>query len=196
MKKLGALIFDCDGTLIDSAPVYAQAWAEGFASSGAIIEPVRFKTWYMANNGLSESVLIDTFSSKCGAGVDREAVIARMRAAFLARLHEIHENPAVAKIAKGFTGRLPMAVASGGPRQIVEACLSATGLRHLFAHVVTHDDVPVAKPAPAIFLEAARRLGVQPEQCVAFEDSKVGIAAARTANMKVVDVSASSYFSL
>jgi len=186
MTKPGALIFDCDGTLIDSAPVYAQAWAEGFALSGRRMD----RTWYMANNGLSECVLIAAFERLHAITIDHDAVVACMRAAFLERLEDLRENPHVARIARTLANIVPMAVASGGPRAIVEASLVATGLRDLFAHVVTYDDMPRAKPDPALFLEAARRLGVPPQECLAFEDSPVGLAAARRANMAVIDINA------
>lgn len=184
MAKPRALIFDCDGTLITSARVYAKAWAEGFGLSGRQMDA----SWYMANHGLSECGLIGAFERLHGITVDQDAVVARMRAGFIERLSEVYENPPIARIARSLANTVPMAVASGGPRAIVEASLVATGLRHLFPHVVTYDDVGRAKPDPALFLEAARRLGVQPENCIAFEDSAVGIAAARDANMTVIDI--------
>lgn len=167
MTQPVALIFDCDGTLVDSAPVYAEAWEEGFGLAGIAMD----HAWYKANNGLSEDVLVAAFERRHQVKIDRPAVVARMRTVFLDRLVSLQENKPVADIARRYAGRIPLAVASGGPRPLVEATLEATGLRPIFAHVVTVDDVPRPKPDPGVFLEAAGRLGVPPGNCLAFEDT-------------------------
>ena len=81
-----------------------------------------------------------------------------------------------------------MAVATGGTRALCTRTLQALGLAEHFAALVTSDDVEHGKPAPDIFLEAARRINVAPELCAAFEDAELGLAAARAAGMLVVDV--------
>ncbi len=83
-----------------------------------------------------------------------------------------------------------MAVATGGTRIVAEKTLQAVGLSDLFDEVVTSDDVVNGKPAPDIFLEAAKRIDIAPERCVAFEDAQPGIMAAQAAGMKVVAVPA------
>jgi HAD superfamily hydrolase (TIGR01509 family) len=81
-----------------------------------------------------------------------------------------------------------MAVATGGTRVICTRTLTALGLIEHFQAIVTADDVEHGKPAPDIFLESARRIGVPPEQCYAFEDAELGLQAARAAGMTAVDV--------
>jgi HAD superfamily hydrolase (TIGR01509 family) len=81
-----------------------------------------------------------------------------------------------------------MAVASGGTHNIIEAVLEHLGIRQLFNAVVTSEDVVNQKPAPDIFLEAARRIGVAPEFCRAYEDTDIGLEAIRAAGMEAVDV--------
>ena len=81
-----------------------------------------------------------------------------------------------------------MAVATGGTRAICTKTLASLDLLKHFQEIVTADDVKHGKPAPDIFLEAARRIGVPPGQCVAFEDADLGVRAARDAGMRVVDV--------
>jgi len=183
-EDVHALIFDCDGTLVDTPPAYALAWAEGLRPSGIEMPPA----WYLARAGMSEHVLMDAFEAEFGVRLDRGAVISVMRKQFLAGLDKLRENDAVASIARANHGRLPMAVASGGSAAIVRATLRATNLVALFDTVVTIEDVGHAKPAPDLFLEAARRLGVPPAQCLVFEDSREGLEAARRAGMRVVDV--------
>jgi HAD superfamily hydrolase (TIGR01509 family) len=94
----------------------------------------------------------------------------------------------VVKLIHEYAGKLPMAVATGGTRAICTKTLQSMNLLHHFAHLVTADDVAHGKPAPDIFLEAARRLGVPPAQCCAFEDADLGLQSARAAGMPVIDV--------
>jgi len=179
-----ALIFDCDGTLIDTAPLYSQAWASGFALSGREMPA----DWYNARAGLSEYLLMDAFEVLHGVTLDRESTVMQMRETFLKGLAFLREIAVVTEIARRNHGERPMAVASGGSAAIVEPSLKATGLADLFDTVVTFDDVGRAKPDPDLFLEAARRLDVPPERCLVFEDSGQGIEAAKRAGMHVVDV--------
>jgi len=94
----------------------------------------------------------------------------------------------VASFARENRGKIPMAVASGGSRVVVEKTLQSVGISDWFDEVVSSDEVENGKPAPDIFLETALRLGVAPEDCVVFEDGRAGIAAARSAGMEVVVV--------
>jgi HAD superfamily hydrolase (TIGR01509 family) len=81
-----------------------------------------------------------------------------------------------------------MAVATGGTRSICRKTLGSLGLIEYFQHIVTADDVQHGKPAPDIFLEAARRIGVPPQDCYAFEDGDLGLQAARAAGMVAIDI--------
>ncbi len=94
----------------------------------------------------------------------------------------------VVELIHHYAGKMPMAVATGGTRAICSKTLSSMNLLQYFQHLVTADDVQHGKPAPDIFLEAARRLGVPPEQCCAFEDADLGLRSARAAGMPVIDV--------
>ncbi len=179
-----ALIFDCDGTLVDSGPVYAQAWAAGFSLSGKVMS----LDWYHGRNGLSEHVLMDDFEREHGVSLDRHAVVALMRQTYLDRAAEVDLIESVVRLARDRCGQLPMAVASGGPAAIVLPTLRALGLDQLFDAIVTFDDVGKPKPEPDIFWEAARRLGTPPQDCLVFEDSDQGLKAADLAGMMAVDV--------
>ena len=181
---VAALIFDCDGTLVDTPPLYVRAWAAGLRPSGHDMpEP-----WYRARAGLSEHRLMDAFEAEHRLTLNREDVVRRMREAFLAALPDLREIATIAAIARQVRGRLPLAVASGGSRAIVTATLRATALLDLFDTVVTLDDVPHPKPNPALFLEAANRLAVPPARCLVFEDSPPGLEAAHRAGMRAIDV--------
>ena len=94
----------------------------------------------------------------------------------------------VVDVIREYDGRLPMAVATGGMRHICHRTLGVLGLLEKFAAIVTAEDVTNGKPAPDIFLEAARRLDVPPNLCMAFEDANLGVQAAEAAGMTVIDV--------
>lgn len=180
-----ALIFDCDGTLVNSCPVYSVAWTAGFALSGVIMDV----DWYEARNGLSEHVLMDQFEHEHRVVLDRENVVGTMRRYYLDHLTaNLQEIAAVTEIVRRFAGKLPMAVASGGSREIVTSSLDALNLTKHFDKLITIDDVGVPKPEPDLFLAAAKFLGIAPERCLVFEDSPQGIEAARRASMSVIDV--------
>jgi len=179
-----AIIFDCDGTLVDSGPLYLRAWEAGFATVGSKMD----KNWYKKRSGLSESALIEQFEALHQIEVDRSAIVPAMRAEFTANAAYLREIEHVASIARAAFGVFPIAVASGGPGSLVRLSLEMIGLEALFDVVVTFEDVNIGKPKPDLFLEAARRLGVSPTECLVLEDSATGLTAAAKANMRSVDV--------
>jgi beta-phosphoglucomutase-like phosphatase (HAD superfamily) len=179
-----ALIFDCDGTLVNSAPVHYRALHEAFRAQDLEIP----REWYMDRLGLSRSELFHQYEEDFGVKLDFPAAEALDEAIFASILHDLTEIPLIASIVRDHYGKVPMAVASGGQRPLVAKTLEATGLIDYFDHLVTFSDVGEGKPSPALFLEAARRLGRKPHQCLVFDDTDQGVEAAHRANMAVVDV--------
>ena len=112
----------------------------------------------------------------------------RANEAYLASVHLIQEIKVVADVARLWFGKVPMAVASNGIRKNVEATLIATRLRPLVDTIVTADDVQRGKPAPDVYHEAARRMRVEPDRVIVFEDSNEGLEAARRAGMRAYDI--------
>jgi len=183
-EAYSALIFDCDGTLVDTAPIHYQAVNEALRPLGVEMSA----EWYYARVGLTPAALFAEFEAKTGVAVDTEDLERRYGPFFMENLHRVEEITAVAEVARSNHGRVPMAVASNGHLLNVEATLAATGLLGLFDHVVTAEQVAHGKPAPDVFLEAARRMGVPAEECIVFEDSEQGLEAARRAGMRTRDV--------
>ena len=185
-----ALIFDCDGTLVNTAPAHYAAVQQAITPQGHTM-PL---DWYMARAGLTPDALLDALEAEAPAlgnpatALDRATIFAQYNALFQESLHHLREVEAVASLARAWHGRVPMAVASNGRRRNVEASLGATGLLGIFDVLVAAEDVRVGKPEPDVFLEAARRMGVEPGVCVVLEDSDEGLTAARRAGMRVVDV--------
>ena len=107
---------------------------------------------------------------------------------FRAHASEFKPIPFVVDVVLKYRGILPMAIASGGVRENVDLELDALNIKNFFQAIVTADDDVRPKPAPDIFLEAARRIGVAPEYCQVFEDGDLGLEAARIAGMLPTDV--------
>jgi beta-phosphoglucomutase-like phosphatase (HAD superfamily) len=183
--NFAALIFDCDGTLVDTAPAHLRAVQKALEPLHLTMEP----DWYYARGGLTPKALWDDYESSLdGITLARESLTERYNAAFHLGLDELQEITVIAEIAREWRGRVPMAVASNGRRRNVEASLSATKLLPLFDFVVTAEEVEHGKPEPDVFLEAARRMKVLPAGCIVFEDSNEGLEAARRAGMRSIDI--------
>jgi len=120
--------------------------------------------------------------------IDVEKVFHEKEALFMELRAEMKLIEAVVAFARKAAGHTPLSVASGGPRDIVRHTLELMGLAALFPVVVTPEDVAQGKPAPDMFLLAAKKMGVAPEKCLVFEDAEPGIRAAEAAGMKWVHV--------
>ena len=125
-----------------------------------------------------------------GLNLDPEFVALAKREAFLNNLGAIELIDDVVDFARDMRGKMPLGIATGGGRVVVEKTLQAVGLSDLFDEVVTAHEVECGKPAPDVYLEAASRLGVAPGDCLAFEDAPAGMMAAQSAGMTVVSVPA------
>ena len=180
-----ALVFDCDGTLVDSAPAHLGALQKAMEPLGLTMTG----DWYYPRVGLGPDDLLDEYEEHvCQKGLPRGEILERYDAAFKRCLPLVHEIAVIAGVAREWHGRVPMAVASNGRRENVEATLCAAKLLPLFDLIVGAEDVQNGKPAPDVYLEAARRMKVAPDECVAFEDSEQGLMAARAAGMRTVDI--------
>ncbi|WP_183091427.1 HAD family hydrolase [Streptomyces radicis] len=177
-----ALIMDWDGTLVDSQPLNYTAMAAASLCHGHVLD----RRWYQVRLGTSgeellaelgvPEALVPEVLAECGRRIIREVGTLRTYPVVVDLVRQARD--------KG----LRCAVASGGGGAVVRAGLDATGLAPLFDAVVTREAVERGKPAPDLFLEAARVLGVAPERCVVVEDAEEGLAAARAAGMAAVDV--------
>ena len=179
-----AIIFDCDGTLVDSAPLHFSAFKVALAQQGASLD----KSWYMDRLGLSRKELITAFSNHCSTKVDIALAVTESETQFLIQSSELNEVPEIANIAKHYYGKVPMAVASSGQRRSVHESLKSTGLAHLFDLILTCDDISVCKPDPEIYIMAAEGLKTNVSKCLVFEDSDEGLMSASSAGTQVIDV--------
>jgi beta-phosphoglucomutase-like phosphatase (HAD superfamily) len=180
----GAIIFDCDGTLVDTASLHFEAFNHALALQGKSLN----RSWYLSRTGLSAGKLLQAFAQSFGCNIDVDTTIRDSEAAYMALVETVREFSDVADVARLYSKKIPTAVASGGQRDSVTRTLIASGLMALFDHVITIYDVGEGKPSPALFLEAASRLATATRDCLVFEDTDEGVEAARLAEMQCIDV--------
>jgi beta-phosphoglucomutase family hydrolase len=178
------LIFDCDGTIADTMPLHYEAWVEALGQHGIEFPEALF--YEMA--GIPTTQIVEILNQRHAHDLPVQPTADHKEELYLRLIPRVRPIDPVVRLIEQYAGRLPMAVATGGTRAICTKTLAALDLPHHFQHIVTADDVKHGKPAPDIFLEAARRIGVPPTKCVAFEDADLGVRAARDAGMKVIDV--------
>ncbi|MCW5556622.1 MAG: HAD-IA family hydrolase [Verrucomicrobiae bacterium] len=180
-----ALIFDCDGTLADTMPVHWEAWNEVSSRHGLAFPEDRF----YALGGVPTRDIVRMLAAEQGrTDIDPLKFAAEKEAAYFERFARIGPVEEVVAIAEAHRGLIPMGVASGGSRHAIARVLRHLGIFEWFGAVVTNEDVVHQKPAPDIFLEAARRLSVDPRYCRAYEDTDLGLQAIRAAGMEAVDI--------
>lgn len=184
-----ALLFDLDGTLVDTMPLHGLAYAAVFEGMGY---PFTMAD-YLAHVGPPARIAIPGFALAAGMGAIDDAMIAHIHADKKLRFKEVlarEKAPSLAASAllARYAGRKPMALVSSGNRDGVEAILGTMGWRDYFGAVVSGDDVTKGKPHAEPYLTGARLLGVDPARCLVFEDTEAGIASGLTAGMAVIDV--------
>jgi beta-phosphoglucomutase-like phosphatase (HAD superfamily) len=182
--RYAGLIFDCDGTLTDSMPLHYVAWVNALACYGIEFPEVRFYEM----GGVPTGKIIEILAGEQGITVDVTKAGQQKEDLFLANLVAVKPNEPVCVIARNHHGKLPMAVASGGSRAVVMEQLVTIQMLDLFQSIVGAEDTNLHKPNPDVFLEAARRLSIQPSRCLVFEDTDIGIEAACRAGMDYIDV--------
>jgi beta-phosphoglucomutase-like phosphatase (HAD superfamily) len=182
--NIQGLIFDCDGTLADTMPLHWRAWQAIAARHNFHFPEDRFYSL----GGVPSRDILQMLSQEQGVALDHIAIALEKEAEYVPLIAQVEPVNVVLGIAREKYGKIPLAVASGGTGRVVNQVLEHLGIRHLFDALVTSEDVHHQKPAPDIFLEAARRIGVQPQFCRAYEDTDLGMEAIRAAGVEAVDV--------
>lgn len=181
-----AYIFDLDGTLVDTMPLHYLAWDEAMRRAGM---PGKLsEDLFYSLGGVPTLQVAELLAEHYRLKIDPWKVFHEKEALFSARTHEAALIEPVVAFARRMAVTHPVAVASGGPRDIVHNTLELKSLAVLFPVVVTADDVMCGKPAPDMFLLAAKKMGVEPTRCLVFEDAEPGMRAAEAAGMQWVHV--------
>lgn len=182
-----AVIFDLDGTLVDSEPNYFEASRAVLARHG-----VRDFGWddHLRFVGIGTRETLEALRREYRLDVPVDELLAETNRAYLELAGTRTEAfPRMrAYVERLYTAGVPLAVASGSSLRTIEAVLKCVGLTDRFAAVVSAEEVACGKPEPDVFLEAARRLDAEPGWCVVVEDAPPGAEAAHRAGMRCVGV--------
>jgi HAD superfamily hydrolase (TIGR01509 family) len=185
MSPIAAVIFDLDGVLVDSETVWNDARRELVQESGG--------TWRAdaprAMMGMSSLEWSRYMREELGVPLSTDAisraVVERLEGLYRQRLPLI---PGAREAVRSLAARWPLALASSANRPIIELVLELAGLSSCFRAAVSSEEVAHGKPAPDVYLEAARRISCEPARCVAVEDSANGLRAAVSAGMRVIAI--------
>jgi len=187
---IDAVVFDMDGVLIESEEIW-DAVREVYVHDrgGRYDDEIQRAMMGMSSPEWSR-YLHETAGIPDTPEAINDEVVRRMLAAYRERLPLL--DGAVDAVRR-LAARFPLAVASSSNRPLIDAVLDVSGLKEHFQATVSSEEVARGKPAPDVYLEAARRLGVAPERCAAVEDSHNGIRSAKSAGMRVIAVPNASY---
>ncbi len=181
-----AFIFDLDGTLADTMPAHFVAWTTVARKYGLSFPEARF----YAMGGVPTTKIAALLIQEAGLSLDPQVVSLEKEQAYFDSLapEGIRAIAPVLELARRHRAEGPLAIASGGVRRVVMRSLEALGITDWFGAIVSAEDTARHKPDPDVFLEAARRLNADPATCTVYEDTDIGLEAARRAGMRAVDV--------
>lgn len=181
--RITSVIFDLDGLLADTEPLHFRAYQAVLLEYGLHVSETDYaEHWVRAGNGISDWI------SMHGLALDPRAVRARKSQHYLDLLgSSLRPMDGAVQLLNALRGK-KIALASSSYRDAVDGVLTGLGIAHFFEVIVTGLDVPQVKPAPDIFLKAAKDLGVRPAECVVVEDAEKGVVAAHRAGMRCIAV--------
>jgi beta-phosphoglucomutase-like phosphatase (HAD superfamily) len=182
--KYAAYLFDFDGTIVNSMPVHYQAWIKALAEWNCEFSEDLFYDWA----GIPVAQIVERLNALHSISLPVQDVILRKEEIYLGLLPGIQTVPEVLHHIRLQQGQIPFAIVTGSARDSVLKTLAILGLTESFPVIVGHEDYTHGKPHPEPFLTAAKRLGVDPADCLVFEDGDFGIQAAEAAGMSWVRV--------
>ncbi|MFM4931020.1 MULTISPECIES: HAD family phosphatase [Aeromonas] len=181
-EQYDALIFDMDGTLVDSMPRHLDAWEATSAEFGLPFDRAQLNEY----GGIPTRKIVAILAEQHGLDIDAEAFTRRKVALYMEHIQQVSVFPAMWELVRRCHGKVPMGIGTGSPRIQAESILKSTGLDAYIQVVVSADDVVNHKPHPDTFLQVAEQLGANPANCLVFEDTQIGLQAGRAAGMETV----------
>ena len=179
-----ALIFDLDGVVVDSMPTHTLAWERYLEANG--IDPLNVEA--RMHGKRNDDLVRDLFRTHLddGAVFEHGAAKERLFREMIGATFEAKLVPGIRSFVATASETVPLAVGTNAEPANVDFILNGAGIRKYFRAIVDGSQVARAKPAPDVYLRCAELMGVEPANCIVFEDSPVGIQAARAAGMRVV----------
>lgn len=183
---IAAVIFDMDGILIDSEPLWRIAEVEGVAAAGVAITEKDAE----ATTGLRTDEVVEYWHARFPwTDPPKKEIEARIITRLIALVRERGEpKPGAFETLALLDGHLPLGVASSSASEIIAAVLETMGIGRYFGVTQSAEHEPFGKPHPGVYIETARRLGIEPWRCLAIEDSPNGVIAAKAARMRCIAV--------
>ncbi len=190
MKKLSidprakALIFDLDGTLVDSMPLHYEAWKEVAAMMGFVFSEEEF--YSLA--GVPTDRICEILNERHGTALDPVEDSLLKEETYLKKIDKLQPIAPVLDLAKKYHGKLPISIGTGSPKKHSWEAVRALELNQYFDILVSKDDVKEGKPHPETFLKCAKAMDIEPQYCQVFEDGDPGLQAAKAAGMITTDI--------
>ncbi|MBN1385831.1 HAD family phosphatase [Candidatus Woesearchaeota archaeon] len=181
-----AVIFDLDNVLADSEKLHFRAFSAVFADHGKVLDQAVYDRLVL---GLSDKVGMANLLGHFSLKADVRKLIAKKHRLFLALAKDdLFPVPGSVGFLRSLHGKFKLALATGSELKEATLMISKLGIKGLFDAVLTAEDIKRSKPDPEIYLKAAKRLGVHPDDCVVIEDSPSGVEAAKSAGMFCIGV--------
>jgi beta-phosphoglucomutase family hydrolase len=180
----GAYLFDCDGTVVDSMPLHYVAWKKVLTEWNCAFD----ERLFYSLGGVPVAEIVSLLNQQQGLNMPVARVTSRKEELYMEMLPHLKAVPEVVEHIEAQHGAIPFAVVSGSTRESVMASLGTLKLLDRFETLVCAGDYAKSKPDPEAFLLAAARLEVEPARCLVFEDTEMGLQAAKAAGMASVKV--------
>jgi len=192
MRVFKAVIFDWDGTVADTRKTVMESFRRVLSEAGCTISD----EFIERRIGVGTRKIMEDALRECDIDFDEEALerLIERKIEFQTELtRDVDLFDGVVELLDALYGRVKIALATMGPRKVIDRLLSEKSIRRYFNVVVTADEAPKPKPNPEIFLQAARRMKVRSEECLVVEDSIFGVKAAKAAGMGCIAVPSGAY---
>lgn len=187
MNKIQAVVFDMDGILIDSEVLWRQTREEFAADHGMSWSAEDQESTMGCNTRMWSRIMVERLDLVARLGMDDAAIAREIKGRLLAKYRaHLPEREGAMDAVRRAASRYKVALASGSPNELAEHVMKVTGLDQVFLATTYGDDVAHGKPAPDIYLDVLRKIGVAPEHAVGVEDSGNGIRSLRAAGLGII----------
>jgi mannitol-1-/sugar-/sorbitol-6-/2-deoxyglucose-6-phosphatase len=187
MSPIQAVVFDMDGILIDSEVLWRQTREEFAADHGMTWSAEDQESTMGCNTRMWSRIMVERLDLRAKLGMDDAAIARDIKGRLLAKYRQhLPEREGAIEAVRLAATKYKVALASGSPNELAEHVMKATGLDKIFLATTYGDDVAHGKPAPDIYLDVLRKIGVRPEDAVGIEDSGNGIRSLRAAGMGII----------